>query len=247
MNQRSSLAERLTNELEEAGLFVAVEDTGYAIRLAGLVDTEEERQAVRDIVVREVDGARDVDDGGVEVSGALPEETTSGDLSESEIHGFRGATPGLADSDALDAGDFTDQRTLGAPASAQAASLSGTPADDPDLAAGGDAVYVPPVDPVADARGIVGGFQSSSMESIEVERSSDGTLGDESIREAIVQELREDSATNGLTIEVTVFRGIVTLSGRVADIEDAESAEEVAARVPGVVDVIEALEVEHLS
>ncbi|MGE3858152.1 MAG: BON domain-containing protein [Dehalococcoidia bacterium] len=246
MNERSSLSERLADELEDAGLYVAVEDTGEAIVLTGLVDSTEERQAARDIVTREVAGAREVDDGGVQVSGALPEGTVAGELSESEVHGFRGATPGLEDSEALDAGDFTDQRTFGAPASAQAASLSGAPSDNPDLAETGDVVYVPPIDPVTDTRGVVGGFQSSSMESVEVERSSDGTLGDESIRAAILQELREDSATNGLDIQVAVLRGVVTLSGHVADIEDAESAEEVAARVPGVVDVIEELEVEHL-
>src|ERR687895_781701 len=51
---------------------------------------------------------------------------------------------------------------------------------------------------------VLGGFSSSSMESIEVERSSDGTLGDEAIAEAILRELREDAATTGLQIEVEV-------------------------------------------
>lgn len=247
MNDRSSLSERLAAKLEEAGLFIAVEDSGDAILLAGLVSTEDERQTARDIVTREVDGTRTVDDGGIEVGGALPEDTAAGELDDSEIRGFLDGTPGLEDSEALDAGDFTDQRTFHASASVQAASLSGTSQDDPDLAESGDRVYVPPIDPVADARGVIGGFQSSSMESVESARSSDGTMGDEGIRDVILQELREDSATNGLEIEVAVFRGVVTLTGRVADIVDVESAEEVASRVPGVLDVIEQLEVEHLS
>lgn len=247
MNERSSLSERLTAELEDAGLFIVVEDRGDVILLTGLVDSEEERQAALDIVRTEVGGTRSVDDSGVEVTGALPETTPAGALSGAEVHGFDGATPGLEDSEQLDAGDFTDQHTIASPGDAQPASLSDAPSDADDDAEGGDAVYVPPIDPVTDARGMVGGFQASSMSSIEVERSSDGTLGDEAIRDAILQELREDAATNGLALEVGVLRGVVTLSGHVSDLEDVESAEEVAGRVPGVVDVIEEIEVERLS
>jgi osmotically-inducible protein OsmY len=247
MNQHSPLSQRLEHELKEAGLSVVVEDTGTTILLTGLVDTEEAREAVRDIVHRAVDGARAIDDESVEVSGALPADSASGALSEMDLAGFTGATAGLEDDDELDAGDFTDQVTTGAAANAQAAALSNSASDDPDLSSGGNVVYVPPTDPVGDARGVIGGFQSSSMESMEVERSSDGSLGDEAIRDAVLRELREDSATTALEIEVSVFRGIVTLTGRVDDLEDAESAEEVAGRVPGVVEVIEELRPEHLS
>ena len=38
--------------------------------------------------------------------------------------------------------------------------------------------------------------------------------------------------------------GVVRLTGRVESIDDAESAEEVAARVPGVLEVDEALDTE---
>jgi osmotically-inducible protein OsmY len=38
--------------------------------------------------------------------------------------------------------------------------------------------------------------------------------------------------------------GSVRLRGRVADMDDAENAEAVAARVPGVVEVVEELEVQ---
>jgi osmotically-inducible protein OsmY len=58
--------------------------------------------------------------------------------------------------------------------------------------------------------------------------------------------LREDSTTTALEIEVAVDEGIVHLTGRVPSLDDAESAEEVAARVPGVVDVEEELEVADL-
>ena len=61
----------------------------------------------------------------------------------------------------------------------QAGSLSaGGLSDDPDLASTGDVAYMPPTDPVGDATGIIGGLQGTSMDPIEVERSSDGTIGD---------------------------------------------------------------------
>ncbi|MEI7925497.1 MAG: BON domain-containing protein [Chloroflexota bacterium] len=246
MNQRSSLSERLERELEAAGLFVVVEDTDTTIVLTGLVDTEEEREAIRDIVVGIVGRGRAVDDDNVEIAGALPADTSIGALSEEEVAGFVGATAGLEDTDSLDAGDFTDQVINTAAASAQAAVMSNSASDDPDLSSDGDVAYVPPTDPVGDGDRVIGGFQATSMDAIDVERSSDGSLGDEAIRDAILTELREDAATTSLAIEVTVFRGIVTLTGQVADIDDVESAEEVAGRVPGVVEVIEELDVERM-
>ena len=125
--------------------------------------------------------------------------------------------------------------------------MSNSPSDDPDLSSDGDVAYVPPTDPVGDGDHVIGGFQATSMDSIEVERSSDGSLGDEAIRDAILVELREDAATTSLAIEVAVFRGIVTLTGHVADIDDVESVEEVAGRVPGVLEIIEELEVERMA
>jgi hypothetical protein len=111
-----------------------------------------------------------------------------------------------------------------------------------------DTAYCPPIDPVVttDRHGnprVLGGFSSSSMESIEVEPSSDGTLGDEAIVEAILRELREDAATTALQIDVRVAGGVAHLHGTVADIVDAGNAEEVAARVPGVIEVVDELKV----
>ena len=107
-----------------------------------------------------------------------------------------------------------------------------------------DTAYSPPNDPVVttDRHGnthVLGGFSSSSMESVEVDRSSDGTLGDEAIGEAILRELREDSATTDLQIEVEVEGGVAHLRGSVADVTDAENVEEVASRVPGVTEVVD--------
>jgi hypothetical protein len=107
----------------------------------------------------------------------------------------------------------------------------------------------PPTDPVitTDERGdaeVLGGFSETSMSSINVAPSAeDNLLGDEAIADAIRRELREDAATADLRVQVRVDQGVVHLHGTVPTLEDAESAEEVAARVPGVVEVIEQLEV----
>ena len=120
-----------------------------------------------------------------------------------------------------------------------------------DAAEEDDTAYSPPIDPVVttDMHGntrVLGGFSDSSMESIAVERSSDGTLGDEAIAEAILRELREDAATTALQIEVQVRNGVARLRGSVTDIIDSQNAEEVAARVPGVTEVIDELNVSSI-
>ena len=59
-------------------------------------------------------------------------------------------------------------------------------------------------------------------------------------------ELAEDAATTDLIIYVTVRNGVAHLRGRVPDLDDADSAEAVAARVPGIRDVQEELEVANV-
>jgi hypothetical protein len=141
--------------------------------------------------------------------------------------------------------DFTDQPLLDDPTLASGG--SGSQADDP--ASSGDEVYVPPTDPVitTDRHGeaeVLGGFATSSGEELDVPRSvSDGRLGDEAIADAVRQELRQDATTTALAIEVEVERGVVYLRGTVSDLDDADNAESVAARVPGVAEVREMLEV----
>lgn len=113
-----------------------------------------------------------------------------------------------------------------------------------------DEVYFPPVDPplrvgISNGReDMIGGFESDSMASIEVDPSaSGGGPGDEALADAIRRELCEDSATADLAVEVRVEEGVAYLSGQVSDIDDVENAEEVAGRIPGVREVVEELEV----
>lgn len=126
---------------------------------------------------------------------------------------------------------------------------SGPSSDGPDdPAADGDDVYTPPTDPVVttDHRGntrVLGGFQTTSMDENTPVRSSDGTLGDEAIEDAVRAELSEDAATTDLNVDVRVRNGVVTLRGEVELLDDADNAEAVASRVEGVREVRENLDV----
>jgi len=141
--------------------------------------------------------------------------------------------------------DFTDQPML-----RDVTHAAGPSSSDPeDLVESGNLVYSPPEDPVVgtDAHGraqVLGGFGETD---ITVERSAmDDRPGDEALADAVRRELREDAATSELTIVVAVRQGVAHLRGRVADLEDAENAEAVAARVPGVREVVEELEVSNV-
>jgi len=110
-------------------------------------------------------------------------------------------------------------------------------------------VYYPPTDPVVagdvvNNREIMEGtFEPGSMESMEVDPSTSGGVGDEALADAVRRELRQDAATAALEVQVRVENGVAYLRGRVSDLDDVDNAEEVANRVPGVQDVIEELEV----
>ncbi|MGI8549653.1 MAG: BON domain-containing protein, partial [Dehalococcoidia bacterium] len=91
---------------------------------------------------------------------------------------------------------------------------------------------------------VLGGFGPTSMTDMTVDPSAEGArLGDEALTAAILRELREDALTTDLRIHVTVREGVAYLRGTVEGIEDADAAEEVAARVPGITEVVEELRV----
>jgi osmotically-inducible protein OsmY len=231
----------LEQQLAEAGLQVTVERSEGTLLLTGVVDTEEAREAAVDIVAQAMPDARI--DNQIGVESVLP--TDVDDFVSDE------PTAELADSidDIRDRGaelepDFTDRPGLDDPTEAAGADSSG-----PDDPAESGEVYTPPVDPViaADAHGqvrVLGGFEIDSMDDAPVERSAlDSLPGDEALADAIRRELSEDSATTDLNVVVAVRRGVVHLRGQVADMDDADNAEAVAARVPGVREVVEELEV----
>ena len=243
------IASLTSSALAEAGLDLIVEHDDRRVVISGIVSTEAERTAALDIA-NVVAGSEIAVDDTIEVSGAVPDEAGRVHLSESEVAGFTGATPGLEDPEHAMPGDFTDQDTIDAPALAQPESMSddGRPlGEDITRSAEDGETYVPPTDPVGTDTAVIGGFARSSMDTTEPDRSSDGTIGDEAIRDAIARELREDAATASLEVSVEVIQGVAILTGSVSDIADAESAEEVAGRVTGVLEVRERLEVEGVT
>jgi len=236
----AALRARIEDELTNAGLQVAVESSEGALVLNGVVDTEEARQAASDIAGQLAPDARI--DNQLEVETILPTnlddfvgEQPTAELSETSAD--IEATGGELEPDFTDQFSITDAE--------QASGASSSNADDP--ASSGDAVYSPPIDPVVttDAHGsahVLGGF--GSEEDVAVEPSaSDTRPGDEALADAVRRELAEDAATADLNIFVAVRNSVAHLRGQVADLDDADNAESVAARVPGIREVVEELEV----
>jgi osmotically-inducible protein OsmY len=237
----SAVTERIEHELaSQADVYAAVEEQGDAVVLSGIIESEEQRLAAFDIVQTIAPTKRIIDS--LALEGSLPDIIEDGHIVSAAIGDAPIADTGAEEPmDALEPGAFTDQRILENP---YGASGPGYTAADEDISEG-EEVYVPPTDPTRDAQnGVLNGFSTSAMDEIDVERSSDGRLGESAIEDAIRRELAEDAATNGLEIEVTVRRGIARLRGRVDDVLDVENATEVAARVPGVIDVLDELDVE---
>ena len=246
--EQASLTARIEQEIaDQAGIAVVAEDSDGAIVLSGTVDSAEARQAAGDIAAsiapdRRIDNSLDVEVvTPSSVGDVYADEPTTGDLpvSVDEARDLGGLEP-----------DFTDQPLLVDPDEASGAGSGVEGPEDPG--AGGDEVYIPPTDPVvtSDERGeleVLGGFETTSMDDATVAPSAlDNRPGDEALADAIRRELREDASTTDLRINVLVRQGVAHLRGAVAGMEDAENAEDVASRVPGVVDVVDELEVAEL-
>ncbi len=240
----AALSRRVEAQLAQAGLQVAVDIADGVLVLNGYVDSEESRQAAMDIASQAAPDARI--DNQLEVESVLP----------TDVDAFQGDAPTaeMAETSAsirasggdIDP-DFTDRPGLNDPLLASGADTSGP--DDPGSTG---EVYTPPVDPVVrtDAHGaahVLGGFSIDSAEDSSVEPSAmDDQPGDEALADAIRRELAEDSATSDLEIVVAVRKGVAHLRGQVPDLDDADNAESVAARVPGVREVVEELDVSNV-
>ena len=214
----------LNEALEAVGIFVATEVRDGALHLSGEVDSEGDHQAALDLATAVADqlGVA-VDDNleviDIEVFGEPdPHETTDDRL----IDGMSGAADTVTDVGTVDAGEASDEAIP----------------------------YFPPTDPVvrdidADpALEVIGGFQPTSMAG-DADPAAP-TRGDEQIVDDVLRELREDALTTELAIEVRAVNGVVALLGEVPSLDDAENAEAVAGRVPGVVEVRESLAVRGL-
>lgn len=239
------MREQIEQALAREGLPTVVEDDGTTIRLEGMVETPEAKVAATDVAMRYAAGRRL--ENNLEVEQERPEtlleavdgQPTMGDLPES-LDEMRAAGGEFEP-------DFTDQEL-----ETSVVEMGGEASATDDPMPDGETVFFPPTDPVMRTNDqgdieVLGGFGPTSMSSIEVERSAlDGRLGDEAIADAIRRELREDALTTDLVIRVSVTRGVVRLHGAVPTLDDAENAEEVAGRVPGVVEVVEELDIAAL-
>jgi len=230
----TEIANRIEAELE---IPVVVEEDGGLLVISAMVETESEKLAVLDLVEMLSD-RRPVEDN-IEITSALPGEARGVRLAGGITRDID-AREGLSEREAIEPGDFMDRT---ASTDALGVTGSGVEGYDQEVSDEGDDTYSPPIDPVAGMTNVIGGFSMSSTEA-ETERSAFGGYGDEAIKEAVERELREDSETAELTVSVHVSRGRVRLRGRVPTIDDADDAANVAERVPGVVEVIDDLDVE---
>jgi osmotically-inducible protein OsmY len=212
----ASLVARIEEQLAEAGLQVAVEASDGTLILSGIVETEEAREAASDIALGVAPSAK--------IDNQIDVQIDAGGEYEADFSGRS---------------IVTDPIEIGGPDS------SGPE----DIAESGE-TYTPPSDPVigtgahGEAR-VLGGFDSSSDDD-EVDASSDGAPGDEALADAVRRELAEDAATTDLSITVAVRNGVVHLRGAVPDLDDADNAEAVASRVPGIREVVEELDVANV-
>jgi osmotically-inducible protein OsmY len=229
----TSLSTRIERALEqEADLHLAVREGSDRITISGIVDSAEAREAAISIASR-LAGGKPIDPD-IDVEVTLPHEGADGqvpsagnladtivevdDANVELVPDLMGASPGL-----------TDERLV---------------IED------GEEPYFPPTDPVV-APGRDGGLEvlngwaeTSDGDAPVAPSVTGGRPGDEALADAVRRELREDAATTSLELQVAVRNGAVRLRGRVTDMVDAENAEAVAARVPGVLEVLEELEVQ---
>ena len=113
--------------------------------------------------------------------------------------------------------------------------------------------YFPPTDPVVkpdrstDGIEMLGGFAQTADDIDASTANLPGKpRGDDELREAVLAALHADAATTDLTLDVAVQDGTVILRGTVPSLDDADLAESVAARVPGVEDVQDELDIQGL-
>lgn len=241
MTATDDMANRIMAAVErELNLPLLVEPDHGRLVISGAVGSEELVGAIMDIA-RHVAGDTPLDTN-IDVVMLQAGEQGEFDLSEGDVGNWRGGSAGYDEDDEIEPGDFTDQEGITDPDAASGAGSSGVDlGDDPTE---GDRVYTPPLDPVGSDTEVIGGFSESSLSSLVTERSSDGSYGDEAIAESVRRELREDSATNPLALDIAVRGGVVVISGQVQTMDDAEAAQSVAARVPGVREVVDQTESE---
>ena len=234
---------------DEASIYAAVRVGAGVAYLDGVVESAEQRDAASDLAAGVAGIERVQNDLDVE------ERAAPGQNTPTNTSTYADANYQMLDSDLVtdpqplrddlqpDFNDETDE-------------LGGDMTTDAMLAVEEGLPYMPPTDPVVrpsdddQELAISGGFgETSDDEYPDLQATTaigDAPPGDEDVREQVIEALRTDAATADLVIQVVVRNGVVRLRGRVPTLDDAEAAEEVAGRVPTVVEVREELEVAAL-
>lgn len=234
---------------DEAGIFAAVRVGGGVAYLDGLVESAAQRDAASDLASGVAGIARVQNDLDVEEFGSPGESR----VINSAVYADTGYQ--MLDSDLVDGRNplsELDEPDFNEPI----AEVGGDMTTNSMIAAEEGIPYMPPTDPVVrpsdDDQGLAlaTGFGETSIDefpdTLATTAFGDGPPGDEDIRQQVVEALRSDAATIDLVIDVIVRNGVVHLRGQVQTLDDAESAEEVAGRIPTVREVIEELEVAAL-
>lgn len=244
MQQKSS-AERIQQQLRhEFSRSIVVAEEDGTIFLSGHVESEDARNRAQQIaaalapdrrIENDLDIERDVVEGTGGDTGLNADELDTDEAADAD-QDVSLESSGIDDLDEVpletDDNDVVDDTIY-----------DDEPPVEPDPA------YFAPTDPVigSDQEGnlvVLGGWEPTSLSDEEVDRSAeDNRPGDEALADAIRRELREDALTTDLQIDVQVENGVAHLRGRVAGLDDAEAAQEVASQVPGVRDVIDELDV----
>ena len=234
---------------DEAGIFAAVRVGAGIAYLDGMVESASQRDAASDLAAGVAGISRVQNDLDVEEFG-LPGESRTTNSAVYADAGYQ-----LLDGELVT--DPNPMRELDEPDfNEPIADLGGDMTTNSMIAAEEGIPYMPPTDPVVrpsdDEQGlaIASGFGDTSddeyPDTLTATAFGDGPVGDDDIRQQVVEALRSDAATIDLVIDVIVRNGVVHLRGQVPTLDDADSAEEVVGRVPTVREVIEELEIPAL-
>lgn len=234
---------------DEASIYAAVRVGDGVAYLDGVVESAEQRDAASDLAagvagIERVQNDLDVEEIGVPGQDTTTNTTTYADASYRMLESDLVTNPQpLRENLEPDFNEPIDE-------------LGGDMTTDSMIAVEEGLPYMPPTDPVVrpsndeQELSITGGFgQTSDDEYPDLQATTatgDAPPGDEDVREQVLEALRTDAATADLVIQVIVRNGIVHLRGTVPTLDDAEAAEEVAGRVPTVIEVLEELEVAAL-
>ena len=232
----------------EARIYAAVRVEGGVAYLDGMVDSVEQQEAASDLAqgvegITRVENNLDVEDQELsEPAQRLSSDAHVESVDYQMLEGTMGDLPGTPELDP----DFSEPIP----------SVGSDVTDNPMVAVEEGVPYVPPTDPVVrpalnnDSLEVVGGFGTTAMDEfpddLQGTALGDAPPGDEDLEAQVLEALAADALTTDLLIQVTVRRGVVRLRGHVPTLDDAEAAEEVAGRVPGVREVIEELEIDAL-